>query len=196
MSFIFSILTFTCLSLFGVLGVFVLTGLTGLFSLGQASFMAIGAYVSGVLDDNRLGNRLGHCGDISGSQLQMQQIRASMYCAENRRTGRQVDGHRRESYQIGDLSVLQCAHILCRGAVRILYHLRGPRHVRLDALGRMDYYRGIWGNWEPDGGCVVSALAWHASGDLAVCFRMADLSLLCDRPGDHQFSTLRNFREL
>ncbi|MEG2288033.1 MAG: branched-chain amino acid ABC transporter permease, partial [Ruthenibacterium sp.] len=30
-------------------GVYVLTGLTGMFSLGQAAFMAIGAYVSGLL---------------------------------------------------------------------------------------------------------------------------------------------------
>jgi len=48
-SFILSIVTFTCISLIGVMGIFLITGLTGLFSLGQASFMAIGAYVSGVL---------------------------------------------------------------------------------------------------------------------------------------------------
>jgi len=30
-------------------GVYILTGLTGMFSLGQASFMAIGAYASGIL---------------------------------------------------------------------------------------------------------------------------------------------------
>jgi branched-chain amino acid transport system permease protein len=45
----FSILTFTCISLIAVMGVFIITGLTGLFSLGQASFMAIGAYTAGVL---------------------------------------------------------------------------------------------------------------------------------------------------
>lgn len=49
MSFLFSILTFTCISLIAVMGVFIITGLTGLFSLGQASFMAIGAYTAGVL---------------------------------------------------------------------------------------------------------------------------------------------------
>ena len=38
-----------CITLVGVLSVFVVTGLTGLFSLGQASFMAIGAYVAGLL---------------------------------------------------------------------------------------------------------------------------------------------------
>jgi branched-chain amino acid transport system permease protein len=32
-----------------VVGVFVLTGMTGMFSLGQAAFMAIGAYTSGIL---------------------------------------------------------------------------------------------------------------------------------------------------
>ena len=37
------------ITLVGVLSVFVVTGLTGLFSLGQASFMAIGAYVAGLL---------------------------------------------------------------------------------------------------------------------------------------------------
>ncbi len=44
-----SVITFTCITLIGVMGVFVVTGLTGLFSFGQASFMAVGAYVSGVL---------------------------------------------------------------------------------------------------------------------------------------------------
>ncbi|MFQ3619945.1 MAG: branched-chain amino acid ABC transporter permease [Spirochaetales bacterium] len=44
-----SVLVFTCISLIGVSGVFLITGLTGLFSLGQASFMAVGAYTSGVL---------------------------------------------------------------------------------------------------------------------------------------------------
>jgi branched-chain amino acid transport system permease protein len=32
-----------------VVGIFVLTGMTGMFSLGQAAFMAIGAYTSGIL---------------------------------------------------------------------------------------------------------------------------------------------------
>lgn len=49
MSFVISILTFASITIIGVLGVFLLTGLTGLFSLGQASFMAVGAYVSGIL---------------------------------------------------------------------------------------------------------------------------------------------------
>lgn len=49
MDFVTSIMTFTCITVIAVTGVFVLTGLTGLFSLGQAAFMAIGAYVAGVL---------------------------------------------------------------------------------------------------------------------------------------------------
>lgn len=49
MDFVLSIVTFTSITVIAVTGVFVLTGLTGLFSLGQAAFMAIGAYVAGVL---------------------------------------------------------------------------------------------------------------------------------------------------
>lgn len=49
MEFILSIATFTLITVVAVTGVFALTGLTGMFSLGQASFMAIGAYVSGLL---------------------------------------------------------------------------------------------------------------------------------------------------
>jgi len=49
MEFYVSIITFTLISVIAVTGVYVLTGLTGMFSLGQAAFMAIGAYVSGVL---------------------------------------------------------------------------------------------------------------------------------------------------
>lgn len=48
MSFLISVTIFTCITLLGVLGVFALTGLTGLFSFGQAAFMGIGAYVSGL----------------------------------------------------------------------------------------------------------------------------------------------------
>jgi len=44
-----SVLVFTCISIIGVSGVFLITGLAGMFSLGQASFMAVGAYTSGVL---------------------------------------------------------------------------------------------------------------------------------------------------
>jgi len=43
------ILTNVGISLIGVLSVFVISGMTGLFSLGQASFMAIGAYTAGIL---------------------------------------------------------------------------------------------------------------------------------------------------
>jgi len=44
-----NILTQICITLIAVAGVYVLTGLTGMFSLGQAAFMAVGAYVSGIL---------------------------------------------------------------------------------------------------------------------------------------------------
>ncbi len=48
MQFYMSIITFTMISIVAVAGVYVLTGLTGMFSLGQAAFMAIGAYASGI----------------------------------------------------------------------------------------------------------------------------------------------------
>jgi len=44
-----SVLTFALISVVSVCGIYVLTGLTGMFSLGQAAFMAIGAYISGML---------------------------------------------------------------------------------------------------------------------------------------------------
>ncbi|MEA4999235.1 MAG: branched-chain amino acid ABC transporter permease [Candidatus Limiplasma sp.] len=43
------ILTQILITVVSVAGVFVLTGMTGMFSLGQAAFMAIGAYTSGLL---------------------------------------------------------------------------------------------------------------------------------------------------
>lgn len=49
MEYIVATLTFTGITLIGVLGVYMVTGLTGLFSFGQAAFLAIGAYVSAVL---------------------------------------------------------------------------------------------------------------------------------------------------
>jgi len=49
MSFIISIITFASINIISVLGVFLITGMAGLFSLGQASFMAIGAYIAGIL---------------------------------------------------------------------------------------------------------------------------------------------------
>lgn len=48
MSFYTTIAIFTCITLLGVAAVFMLTGLTGLFSFGHAAFMAVGAYTSGV----------------------------------------------------------------------------------------------------------------------------------------------------
>ena len=44
-----NILTQVFITLIAVAGVYVLTGQTGMFSLGQAAFMAIGAYASGLL---------------------------------------------------------------------------------------------------------------------------------------------------
>lgn len=49
MGFYLSVLTSIGITLVGVLSIFVITGMTGLFSLGQASFMAIGAYVGGII---------------------------------------------------------------------------------------------------------------------------------------------------
>ena len=43
------VLTQVCITLVSVCGIYILTGLTGMFSLGSAVFMAIGAYVSGLL---------------------------------------------------------------------------------------------------------------------------------------------------
>ena len=44
-----NVLTQVFITLIAVAGVYVLTGLTGMFSLGQAAFMAIGSYVAGLL---------------------------------------------------------------------------------------------------------------------------------------------------
>ena len=49
MALISNVLTQVFITLIAVTGVYVLTGLTGMFSLGQAAFMAIGAYGSGLL---------------------------------------------------------------------------------------------------------------------------------------------------
>ena len=44
-----NVMTQASITLVAVSGIYVLTGLTGMFSLGSAAFMAIGAYVSGLL---------------------------------------------------------------------------------------------------------------------------------------------------
>ena len=44
-----AVLTFTSITCITVCGLYILTGLTGMFSLGQASFMALGAYAAAVL---------------------------------------------------------------------------------------------------------------------------------------------------
>ena len=49
MALVSNILTQVFITLIAVAGVYVLTGLTGMFSLGQAAFMAIGSYASGLL---------------------------------------------------------------------------------------------------------------------------------------------------
>ena len=48
MGFYMTVFLFACIAVISVSGVFVLTGLTGLFSLGQGAFMALGAYASGL----------------------------------------------------------------------------------------------------------------------------------------------------
>ena len=49
MGYYISILTFTSITVVAILSIYVITGLTGMFSLGQASFMAVGAYGAGVM---------------------------------------------------------------------------------------------------------------------------------------------------
>ncbi len=39
----------TCIAIIGVVSIFPLSGMTGLFSFGQAAYMSVGAYVAGVL---------------------------------------------------------------------------------------------------------------------------------------------------
>ena len=41
-----------CISIIAVTGIFALTGLAGMFSLGQAAYMAVGAYVTFILAEN------------------------------------------------------------------------------------------------------------------------------------------------
>jgi len=43
-----SLIQTTCITMIGVISIFPLTGMTGLFSFGQAAYMAVGAYVSGI----------------------------------------------------------------------------------------------------------------------------------------------------
>lgn len=49
MGYYLSVLTFTSITVVAITSIYVITGLTGLFSLGQAAFMAVGAYTSGIL---------------------------------------------------------------------------------------------------------------------------------------------------
>ncbi len=52
MSYYFSIISSVGISLIGIMSIYIITGMTGMFSLGQASFMAVGAYVAGILAVN------------------------------------------------------------------------------------------------------------------------------------------------
>ncbi len=49
MDYFFSVFTVVCVNLIGILSIYVITGLNGMFSIGQASFMLIGAYTSGMI---------------------------------------------------------------------------------------------------------------------------------------------------
>ena len=44
-----SVVVFTLITVIGVVSIFPLTGLTGLFSFGQAAYMAVGAYIAGIM---------------------------------------------------------------------------------------------------------------------------------------------------
>lgn len=49
MSFYTTLYISICLSLIGILAMYLLVGLTGIFSMGQAAFMSVGAYTAGLL---------------------------------------------------------------------------------------------------------------------------------------------------
>jgi len=49
MSFYTSLYISICITLISVLAMYLLVGLTGIFSMGQAAFMAVGAYGAGLL---------------------------------------------------------------------------------------------------------------------------------------------------
>ncbi|WP_409967823.1 branched-chain amino acid ABC transporter permease [Bengtsoniella intestinalis] len=49
MTYLISVTTFTLITCIVVVGLYIMTGLTGMFSLGQASIMAVGAYASGLV---------------------------------------------------------------------------------------------------------------------------------------------------
>jgi len=49
MNYYFTIATSILITLTGMMSIYIITGLTGLFSMGQASFMCIGAYTTGLL---------------------------------------------------------------------------------------------------------------------------------------------------
>ncbi len=49
MDYILSIVTLACINMIAVLGLAIFTGFTGLFSLGHAAFVAVGAYTSAIL---------------------------------------------------------------------------------------------------------------------------------------------------
>jgi branched-chain amino acid transport system permease protein len=49
MNFYLNVFSSVCINMTGMLSLFVITGLNGMFSMGQASFMAIGAYAAGMV---------------------------------------------------------------------------------------------------------------------------------------------------
>lgn len=49
MSYFFSVFTIVCVNLIGILSIYVITGLNGMFSIGQASFMLIGGYTAAMV---------------------------------------------------------------------------------------------------------------------------------------------------
>lgn len=49
MDYFLSVFTVVCVNLIGILSIYIITGLNGMFSIGQASFMLIGAYTAGML---------------------------------------------------------------------------------------------------------------------------------------------------
>ena len=49
MDYILSIVILACINMIAVLGLSIFTGFTGLFSLGHAAFVAVGAYTSAIL---------------------------------------------------------------------------------------------------------------------------------------------------
>ncbi len=52
MNFVLRVFSTVCINMTGMLSLYVITGMSGMFSMGQASFMAIGAYAAGMVAVN------------------------------------------------------------------------------------------------------------------------------------------------